>query len=339
MIAIIGVLVALLLPAIQAAREAARRANCQANLHNLALAVLNYESTKKALPAASEAIDSPLGVTWDMYTGNQLSWITRILSQIEQQTAASQFNFKLDWETYKGQNIAVVPTPEAIQPEILLCPSDQARGRFYKSTGGYTGTRSFAKANYAAYASPEHIINNYFRGAIVNKGQGLRRVSDGTSHTLMLAEIRTRDEPTDQRGAWAIAWTGASLLGLDRHSVKPGLNSAANDDRLQEGKLTIYEPIPGELAESNAQPPNVNNGSNWDFPRQCVDATEAALIGMPCKAGDGTLNSYSAAPRSLHPGGVFGANVDGSVRWIEDSVNGVALAYSVCIDDGMQDAP
>ena len=57
-IAIIGILVALLLPAIQAAREAARRAQCQANMHNVALAVLNYESAKKILPK---------GMTFDPY--------------------------------------------------------------------------------------------------------------------------------------------------------------------------------------------------------------------------------------------------------------------------------
>src|SRR4051812_30974314 len=49
-IAIIGILVALLLPAIQAAREAARRTKCVNNLHNIALACLNYESAKKMLP-------------------------------------------------------------------------------------------------------------------------------------------------------------------------------------------------------------------------------------------------------------------------------------------------
>src|SRR4051795_7035140 len=49
-IAIIGILVALLLPAIQAAREAARRAQCQAGMHNVALALLNYESAKKTFP-------------------------------------------------------------------------------------------------------------------------------------------------------------------------------------------------------------------------------------------------------------------------------------------------
>src|SRR4051794_40555098 len=54
-IAIIGILVALLLPAIQAAREAARRMACQNNIHNLALAVLNFENQRRELPAAALA--------------------------------------------------------------------------------------------------------------------------------------------------------------------------------------------------------------------------------------------------------------------------------------------
>ena len=63
-IAIIGILVALLLPAIQAAREAARRMSCQSNLHNVALAVLNFENTRKGLPPATTAIPDD-GEAWN----------------------------------------------------------------------------------------------------------------------------------------------------------------------------------------------------------------------------------------------------------------------------------
>src|SRR3954467_6091271 len=65
-IAIIGILVALLLPAIQSAREAARRTKCTNNLKNIALACLNYESTKKTLPPASNTAlkESQSGLSW-----------------------------------------------------------------------------------------------------------------------------------------------------------------------------------------------------------------------------------------------------------------------------------
>src|SRR6476619_7132454 len=99
-IAIIGILVALLLPAIQAAREAARRMSCQSNLHNLALAVMNYENARKGFPAATTAKPND-GEAWntiDTGTGDfahsiehDFSWITRILPMIEEQSLADQF--------------------------------------------------------------------------------------------------------------------------------------------------------------------------------------------------------------------------------------------------------
>ncbi len=76
-IAIIGILVALLLPAIQAAREAARRGRCQSNLHNLALAALNYESTKKRLPIGFVATGPSAIESW--------GWGVYILPYIEEQ--------------------------------------------------------------------------------------------------------------------------------------------------------------------------------------------------------------------------------------------------------------
>ena len=95
-IAIIGILVALLLPAIQAAREAARRMSCQSNLHNLALAVLDYENARKGLPPATTA-KSNSGEAWDTIdTGSSdlahcierdFSWIVRVLPQFEEQAS------------------------------------------------------------------------------------------------------------------------------------------------------------------------------------------------------------------------------------------------------------
>jgi prepilin-type N-terminal cleavage/methylation domain-containing protein len=329
-IAIIGVLVALLLPAVQAAREAARRAQCQANLHNLGLAVLNFESAKKALPAASEGTPSSGGNMFNMYSGNQLSWMVRILPQMEQQAIFQQFNLKLDFTTFMT---LTAPTPEHAQPGVLLCPSDSAQGRFYQSDK-YGGVgHAYGKGNYAAYTGPEHIICMKFRGAIVNQGQPLKRLSDGVSNTLMIAEVRTREEPSDQRGAWALAWTGASLLGLDLHSDGPGLgiNASCSDEPTQ-GQS--YIPLATQEAQDRAQMPNLQPGQfNHDFERQCLNGAEADLLGMPCK-GEGTDNFWSAAARSSHPGGLFGAMADGSTRWIEDSISAVTLAQLICIDDG-----
>ena len=98
-IAIIGVLVALLLPAIQAAREAARRIQCQSQLHNLGLAVLNYESARKNLPASSQMRRGSGGRggvsnSLIMYSGEQFSWIVQILPNLELQQLYDQFDLE-----------------------------------------------------------------------------------------------------------------------------------------------------------------------------------------------------------------------------------------------------
>src|SRR6478736_3859457 len=82
-IAIIGILVALLLPAIQAAREAARRTKCVNNLKNVALSILNYESSKKALPPGSLIVlDKNTGLAAGTQSG--LGWQVLILPFIEE---------------------------------------------------------------------------------------------------------------------------------------------------------------------------------------------------------------------------------------------------------------
>src|SRR3954449_8651134 len=87
-IAIIGVLVALLLPAVQAARESARRMQCQNNLKQIGLALLNYESSHKALPAGYlsdiDASGNDTGPGW--------GWAALILPQMEETTVLNSIH-------------------------------------------------------------------------------------------------------------------------------------------------------------------------------------------------------------------------------------------------------
>src|SRR5258705_1331515 len=80
-IAIIAVLIALLLPAVQAAREAARRAQCTNNLKQLALAVMNYESSNGVFPAQSML--NACGQPDSTLTGLSISWIPPLLQYTE----------------------------------------------------------------------------------------------------------------------------------------------------------------------------------------------------------------------------------------------------------------
>jgi prepilin-type N-terminal cleavage/methylation domain-containing protein/prepilin-type processing-associated H-X9-DG protein len=319
-IAIIGILVALLLPAIQAAREAARRISCQNNIKNLTLAVLNYENQRKGLPPAVQ-LNPTAGEIWNdsAELDISLSWIVHILPQIEEQTIADQFDLQ---KRVDQQDLTT--RPQENQPTILLCPSDSARGRSFSSRASFS--RRFGKGNYAAYVSPEHIRGmRVFPGAMINELQPLGRIIDGTSKTLMLAEVRTRDNEADPRGVWAAAWAGGSLLSFDMHSTTADLGAQPSSKR-----NSPY--IPYEFPDVPPLPPNSpSTAFNQDYIRDCPEVNSAIFELMPCHAQ--TPSRSTAAPRSLHIGGVNVSYVDGSVSWITDEVEHHLMARMVSIND------
>ncbi len=331
-IAIIGILVALLLPAIQAAREAARRISCQNNVHNLALAVLNYENQHKALPPATMA---PTGAAGVVVSINEIevrpSWVVQILPQIEHQELFDRFDLtRRFW-----QADAILERAQEQQPPILLCPSDSARGRLYEPSGFSAAPEAqqrFGKGNYAAYVSPEHANNmRIFPGALINEPQKLKNITDGTSKTLMLAEIRTRDNEKDPRGAWATGWVGGSIIAFDMHSttILPQITAGASQKR-----NTPYSPYVAVNADGLV-PNTTQNYSNRDYIAECLDPEIADVEKMPCQKQTGIRQG--AAPRSMHMGGVNAAHVDGSVRFILDDIDQFLMARMVSINDGQVD--
>lgn len=306
-IAIIGVLVALLLPAVQAARESARRMSCLNNLKQLTLAICNYETQLGVYPAAGI-----LATPSDLRSGKQFSWIVQLLPMMEQQSLADQFDYKVD--VFSQSN-----NPQATHLGMLHCPSDNARGKFLFDSD-LTKGKKFAKGNYAAYCSPFHtdLMDKYPGALVAHQGQCAADIRDGTTNTIVLAEVRVRGNEQDQRGAWALPWTGASLLAFDvHHDGAEGVG---------------YKILAASMGQT--QRPN-NQGPNIDMLYKCTDLAGAQLDRMPCNNfGPGTFAYLSAAPRSNHYGGVHLSLLDGSVRFINDSIDEVTMAYMVSINDG-----
>ncbi len=310
-VAIIGILMALVLPAVQAAREAARRIQCASQLKQLGLAVLNYESSRQKLPP-SGIVDDSLR-RFDPRSGVMHSWAVLILPYIEQRPLYDRFDRETSILQHSGD-------PQATHVEIMHCPSDSAGDRFFVDAE-LTEGKQFAKGNYAAFVSPVHTDTQArFPGALVRFGQKLALVSDGTSSTLMLSEVRTRDQPQDQRGAWALPWTGASLLAFDMH---PDLRSPG-----------AYEA--NEISRGYTQRPN-SQGPPFDMLYACPDSADAQMRGMPCGVWDPgrrATDFLSAAPRSNHPGGVNAVFADGHVEFLSDDVNEFTMAYMISANDG-----
>jgi prepilin-type processing-associated H-X9-DG protein len=176
-----------------------------------------------------------------------------------------------------------------------------------------------AKGNYAAFCTPYHTdLQMVHRGALVGSGQATSRITDGLSNTLLISEVRTLDNPLDERGTWSLPWTAASLLAFDMH---------------QSEEIPFDAPYVAEAKYAyQTQLPN-NLGPNADMLQICPDPATAQFEGMPCL----NFNNHfylSAAPRSRHPGGVNTVYVDGHVGFLPDNIDEYVMAYLISIADG-----
>ena len=323
-IAVIAVLIGLLLPAVQAARETSRRLQCMNNLRQLGVATLNYEEAHARLPSAGEfgpfheAVKYVPGVNHfivDIRSGPNRSWIVNLLPYLEQQTLYSQFDRSKRVFENSSQ-------PQLRQPPSLLCPSDDALGRIYQASVASGGAPvPFAKGNYAAFTGPFHTNDIDTIGAIRLYGQQLREVTDGTSQTVMMSEVRSRDHEKDQRGAWALPWSGTTLIAFDAHPSWYPI-AASQMDKMRD----VFSFEASSLGAT--QPPN---GKNPDVLYECPDLAGEQIEKMPCT--DNTLY-MSAAPRSNHIGGVNSVFLDGSVHFLADDIDEATMAYLITTIDG-----
>jgi prepilin-type N-terminal cleavage/methylation domain-containing protein len=338
-IAIIGILVALLLPAIQQARETARRTQCINGLKQLGVALHNYESAHNMLPPAGTYAppDEVLQVRWgylesiDLQSGTNYSWIVKLLPYMEEDSLYTQFNFKVP--------VTRNPTdPQLAQPPSLLCPSDAARGRYFQASDPSTGrTIQFAKANYAAFVNPMHADGWAYAGAISLYGQRLSQITDGTVQTLVFSEVRTRDNALDQRGAWALPWSGSTLLAFDMHPAKqPDGDCAPYQcqnylDLINPGRRSVAKFAPWRGSLGYTQTPN---GPEPDILYACPEPEVAQLERLSCLEFN-QARYMSAAPRSNHPGGVCASFLDGRVTFLTNEVDEFAMSVMVNVDDGL----
>ncbi len=251
-ITIIGILIALLLPAVQAAREAARRVQCQNNIKQLALALLNYESNHGVFPPGL-IIDRPVAGTSFCYepreeaaTGKHgTSWMLQILPFYEQQAIFDQWDFTT--------NVAGNATLAQTDLAGFYCPSrrrgvraeDRPHNFLEWSSGGTDyggntgGWNAFSNNNhpgndpnppcrhaYCYRETPNGCFDSPKRFGLLlpNVVVGVSDVRDGLSNTLLVGELQRIDGATCS-AAFADGWAvgGAStLFDMDNTCGNPG---------------------------------------------------------------------------------------------------------------------
>jgi prepilin-type N-terminal cleavage/methylation domain-containing protein/prepilin-type processing-associated H-X9-DG protein len=287
-IAMIGVLMALLLPAVQSSREAARRAQCSGNLKQIALAMHNYVGVHAVLPPGKK------GCCWG-------TWLVYVLPELEQQPLYNAWNscginspgvptnYDLDLRYFGAANVTVSST----RLGVYLCPSDFANAPITAAVNGRT--YACTSQNYAANFGNTTVLQADYQGIpfggapfvdigspLGDYGQparatvGFNAITDGTSNTMLLSEVVV-GQGVDLRG---FSWWGDAAT-FEAFSTP---NSSFPD--------VLFSPI------------------------YCINQSP----NPPCTAATTALPEMYAA-RSRHPGGVNVAMVDGSVRFNKDGVN------------------
>lgn len=312
-IAIIGLLVGLLLPAVQSARESARRTKCTSNLREWSQAMLQHHQAMSFLPyLASRAIRGQAPGTEDPLTaaGNVAiplrSFIVPLWPFVDNQPLYDQYDAWLQAGSY-GQLPAAFRTPI----ELNYCPSDKPGARYcprgisgtacgvrqnyvvnsgtfsaIQSIGGWTATTNTQQARPVA---PFGFAKGHLHWNFTPFHTSLNQILDGCSNTLLMSEIRVFpfDEGRLPGNGWAHA--DADTRGV----VTSGINTPAF--------MTFSTP--------NSGIDNCQGVSGCDFTQ-----TE-----LPCTApGSSLLMTVSA--RSRHAGGVNASLCDGSVRFIGDDI-------------------
>jgi prepilin-type processing-associated H-X9-DG protein len=245
-IAIIAVLIGLLVPAVQKVREAANRTQCESNLKQIGLAMMNYESANKKFPAGHEchAFNGPPGSTGYRNDGDAAhpyyfsNWAIQLLPYLELDNL-----YKLYDNSYPNDH-PVNQTVRQTYVAIYTCPSDIngnqviTPGSHYNKgtsvpymTGSYRGVSGISTdgvnewggypsevaANLANFPNTRGLLHSVddWNGS---KYERIASISDGTSNTLMVGERTTRTTPS--RGTfWANSFNLYSLSG--------GYNSSA----------------------------------------------------------------------------------------------------------------
>ena len=160
-IAIIGILIGMLLPAVQQVREAARRSACMNNSRQQMLAILNFESTRQFFPPAWNGLegdflpvpdDSPRHPQWDHRFGNFYGWQAFILPFIEQNAIFDEIDLSRGWsQTDTGLSGGTAPSTRTIAN--YRCPSDAAdegHTRYSGSSGELNARSSYVMSIGAA---------------------------------------------------------------------------------------------------------------------------------------------------------------------------------------------
>jgi prepilin-type N-terminal cleavage/methylation domain-containing protein/prepilin-type processing-associated H-X9-DG protein len=337
-IAIIATLIGLLLPAVQSARETARRSQCANNLKQLGLALHGFEQAMERLPPGSAPPRPPFGTGSG---GWAVAWTIYLLPMIEQQPLFTRISLSTS-AGYSSGNAAVlqgvvISTYVCPSAPYLVCDMSEAFG-----SGNNSGVLNQQQPSYVGISgAAEGLIPGFTEnrvstsaasvtccgsgkvsggGTLFPNGQlSFASFRDGTATTLAFSEHGDFITTVDGRqNGWRAGFEHGLLFGGEQHQTTPsntasggGWGNGSTGNRASNQNTIRYE---------------INRTTGWPAGGDC-----GTLGVCPRSGANIPLNS-------AHPGGVNAAFADGSVRFLNDTTPLDVLARLATRDDG-QSAP
>jgi prepilin-type N-terminal cleavage/methylation domain-containing protein len=334
-IAIIGILIGLLLPAIQAVREAARRATCSNRMSQLGKAISNFESGQRCLPYGAEY--NKQTARWGY------SWLVQILPMLEQETLFD--DIKAYDRRNAGAELMLNPVARQARPSVLICPT-YSGAEFVTPTSGTTpaqggitnykglGASSLASLLYATatttpttppYGNPQAAsnANKHPDGVLFPGSRKLKMgdVRDGASNTVFACE-----SVEEVNAEWH----------MGRYACLAGLPPSVTYFTTLPTNQTFYCPkgyVTGQYENDNQTTRDLRAWIGWDY-----ESEAEAGGGQGATAGwyDQTARTQYG-PSSRHSAIVNHAFLDGSVKSVPKNVD-VSLYFFIITRDNRDPA-
>jgi prepilin-type N-terminal cleavage/methylation domain-containing protein len=295
-IAIIGIFIAMMLPAIQAARETGRRAACTSNMTRLALATDGYRSARGYYPAGVADAKAPI---LSQPTGQHHNWIEKLLPYLDERAVASKIDSNVS--VYDPKNAAI----RKLWLSELICPSDDI----------------VADVPHSSYAACHHDVEapidaNNHGVFFLNSKIKPDDITDGLAYTLFISEKQTEGDGTDL--GW-LSGTRATLrnTGSPLNATGPRSPIAVQADAEEKAPLALKA-----LEEQRGDSARASDSS----PSDSAAPPPAAPKPKPKSPSPWQSPNYVGGFGSDHPGGiVIAAFGDESVRNLSDLIDSKVL--------------